>query len=121
MGAQIQGEQLDGTRQADGTFRVKVDAVAAAGVGKTYTVFLKTLTSADSPYTIAAGATEISLNNTGSVAAAIKPASAAAALPLRSASAGGAGVVWRAQQDGTLEAVTVTIPVGAEIDMSIVR
>lgn len=120
MGTQIEGEILDGARQADGSFRLKVET-SAESAKKTYTVFFKTLTSADSPFAIPAGAIEISLANSGTANATVKPNSSAAGAALRPVSAGGAGVLWRAQQDGTLEAVAVTIPVGAEIDVSIVR
>lgn len=87
---------------------------------KTHKVTLQEITSAASPLDIPAGATEIAMANIGTANATVKSADMAAAAVLYPVSGGGMTVTWRANAGGTLPAVTVTVPVGAIMQVSII-
>jgi hypothetical protein len=88
---------------------------------KVYKATLTEVSSAASPFNIPAGATEVSVANTGTTNASIKSADMAAAVNLYPISDGGLAVTWRAPDGGTLPAITVTVPAGATVQVSVVN
>lgn len=102
----------------DGTHAPAVAAITTTGsAAKVYTVDIQTVNG--TVLTIPAGAKEISLSNIGSSNATVTVS--AGTRPLAPVSGGsGAPVTWRADSDGTLEAVTVNAT-GTKVLVSIVR